>query len=119
MDWDDLRIIAAIRDSGTFAGAGIRLGIDETTISRRLARLQKTLGVTLFEAIDGVRKPTAHCESILDHVQEMARHVAEIGALGETRRAALPDISVLPPPIRWPRKFWHRSRRSSSCAIPA
>ena len=44
MDWDDLRIIAAIRDSGTFAGAGMRLGIDETTISRRLARLQKTLG---------------------------------------------------------------------------
>src|SRR5882757_2197982 len=94
MDWDDLRIIAAIRDSGTFAGAGIRLGMDETTISRRLVRLQKTLGVTLFAATDGVRRPTAHCESILDHVQEIARHVAEIGALGNAARGVAGRIRL-------------------------
>jgi DNA-binding transcriptional LysR family regulator len=83
MDWDDLRIIAAIRDSGTFAGAGTRLRMDETTVARKLARLQKTLGSTLFEAVDGVRKPTAQCEAILDHIQEIAQHVAEIGLLGK------------------------------------
>src|SRR3954471_18114365 len=94
MDWDDLRIIAAIRDSGTFAGAGIRLGIDETTISRRLARLQKTLGVTLFSATDGVRRPTAQCEAILDHVQEISRHVAEIGALGNAARGVAGRIRL-------------------------
>jgi DNA-binding transcriptional LysR family regulator len=94
MDWDDLRIIAAIRDSGTFAGAGVRLGMDETTISRRLARLQKTLDVTLFTAIDGVRKPTAHCEGILNHVQEIARHVAEIGALGNAARGVAGRIRL-------------------------
>ena len=94
MDWDDLRIIAAIRDSGTFAGAGVRLGIDETTISRRLARLQKTLGVTLFAATDGVRRPTAQCEAILDHVQEISRHVAEIGALGNAARGVAGRIRL-------------------------
>ena len=94
MDWDDLRIIAAIRDSGTFAGAGVRLGMDETTISRRLARLQKTLGVSLFTATDGVRKPTPHCEQILDHVQEIARHVAEIGALGNAARGVAGHIRL-------------------------
>ncbi|SEC94857.1 transcriptional regulator, LysR family [Rhizobiales bacterium GAS191] len=82
MDWDDLRIIAAISGSGTFARAGVRLRLDETTVARRLARLQKALGVTLFEAVDGVRKPTAQCEAILGHVHEMARHVAEIGSVG-------------------------------------
>lgn len=94
MDWDDLRIIAAIRDSGTFAGAGVRLGIDETTISRRLARLQKTLGVTLFAATDGVRRPTAQCEAILDHIQEISRHVAEIGALGNAARGVAGRIRL-------------------------
>src|SRR5581483_2402771 len=39
-------------------------------------------GVRLFEAADGVRKPTAHCESVLAHVQAMARHAAEIGKVG-------------------------------------
>ena len=52
MDWDDLKIAVAVRDSGTFAGAGARLRLDETTVARRLARLQKSLGVSLFEAID-------------------------------------------------------------------
>ena len=94
MDWDDLRVIAAIRDSGTFAGAGTRLRLDETTVSRRLARLQKTLGVTLFAAVDGVRTPTAQCEAILDHVQEISRHVAEIGILGNTTRGVAGCIRI-------------------------
>jgi DNA-binding transcriptional LysR family regulator len=58
--------------------------MDETTVARRLARLQKTLGVTLFAAVDGVRKPTVQCEAILHHVEDIARHVAEIGALGKS-----------------------------------
>ena len=79
MNWDDLRIVAAIRDEGTYAGASARLKIDETTVGRRLARIQRTLGLRLFEAVDGVRKPTRQCEMVLAHVQAMAAHVAEIG----------------------------------------
>ena len=53
MNWDDLRIIAAVRDEGTYAGASARLRVDETTVGRRLARIQRDLGVPLFDAIDG------------------------------------------------------------------
>src|SRR4051794_23832742 len=94
MDWDDLRIIAAVRDSGTFAGAGIRLGLDETTVSRRLARIQKTLGVPLFGAADGMRRPTPQCEAMLGHIQEIARHVAEIGGLGNAARGVAGHIRI-------------------------
>ena len=83
MNWDDLRIIAAIRDEGTYAGASARLKIDETTVGRRLSRIQRTLGLRLFEAVDGVRKPTRQCEMVLAHVQAMAAHVAEIDRIGE------------------------------------
>jgi DNA-binding transcriptional LysR family regulator len=85
MNWDDLRIIAAVRDGGTYARASARLRIDETTVARRVARIQKSLGVNLFTAVDGVRKPTAHCEAVLAHVHEISRHVAEIG---NVRKAA-------------------------------
>ena len=84
MNWDDLRIVAAIRDEGTFAGAGTRLRIDETTVGRRLKRIEKTLGVRLFEAADGLRKPTAQCERVLAHVTAMAGHVADIARVGES-----------------------------------
>ncbi len=82
-NWDDLRIIAAVRDEGTYAGAGARLRIDETTVARRMARIQASLGVSLFHAVDGVRRPTSHCETVLSHVHQIARHVAEIGNLGK------------------------------------
>jgi DNA-binding transcriptional LysR family regulator len=84
MNWDDLRIVAAVRDEGTYAGASARLRIDETTVGRRLARIQRTLGLRLFEAVDGVRKPTRQCEMVLAHVQAMAAHVAEINRVGES-----------------------------------
>jgi DNA-binding transcriptional LysR family regulator len=89
MNWDDLRIVAAVRDEGTYAGASARLRIDETTVGRRLARIQRDLGLRLFEAVDGVRKPTRQCELVLAHVQAMAAHVAEIGRVGES----LPGLS--------------------------
>ena len=84
MNWDDLRIVAAVRDEGTYAGASARLRIDETTVGRRLARIERALGLRLFEAVDGVRKPTRQCEMVLTHVQAMAGHVAEIGRVGES-----------------------------------
>jgi DNA-binding transcriptional LysR family regulator len=88
MNWDDLRIIAAVRDAGTYAGASASLRIDETTVGRRLARIERTLGVRLFEAVDGLRRPTAECESVVAHVQAMARHVADIGKVAD-RKAGL------------------------------
>jgi DNA-binding transcriptional LysR family regulator len=84
MNWDDLRIVTAVRDEGTYAGASVRLHIDETTVGRRLARIERALGLRLFEAVDGVRKPTRQCETVLAHIQAMAGHVAEIGKVGES-----------------------------------
>jgi DNA-binding transcriptional LysR family regulator len=84
MNWDDLRIIAAIRDEGTYAGASARLRIDETTVGRRLSRIDRALGLRLFEAADGVRRPTRSCEAVLAHVEAMAAHAAEIGRLSES-----------------------------------
>ncbi|MDF0583579.1 LysR family transcriptional regulator [Bradyrhizobium yuanmingense] len=85
MNWDDLRIIAAVRDEGTYAGASARLRIDETTVGRRLARIQRDLGVPLFDAVDGVRRPTRQCEAVLAHVGAMAAHAAAIDRIKESQ----------------------------------
>lgn len=82
MNWDDLRIIAAVRQRGTYAKAGAALQIDETTVARRLMRIQEALGITLFDAIDGVRRPTAYCLAVLDHIDDMSRAAAKIDAIG-------------------------------------
>lgn len=109
MDWDDLRIVAAVREAGTFAGAGARLRLNETTVARRLARIEHSLDVRLFEAVDGRRRATPQGEAVLAHIDAMAEHVIaisktaadEIGLSGRFRIASTPSIAeeVLAPRV--------------------
>lgn len=48
MDWDDLRIFLAVARADSLSGAGRRLGIDASTVGRRIARLEGGLGARLF-----------------------------------------------------------------------
>ncbi|WP_245797995.1 LysR family transcriptional regulator [Chromohalobacter japonicus] len=47
--WEDLKIVQAIADSGSLAGAARTLGISHATVFRRLGALESRLGVRLFE----------------------------------------------------------------------
>ena len=94
MNWDDLKIIAAIRNNGTYAKAGAELRMDETTVARRLGRVQKTLGVTLFDAIDGVRKPTPQCEAVLAHIDDMTKAATKISMIGSTATSPVGNIRL-------------------------
>lgn len=53
MDWDHLRVFLAVARGGQLSGAARRLGINHTTVARRLDALEAALGTTLFE-----RRPT-------------------------------------------------------------
>ncbi|PCH82006.1 MAG: LysR family transcriptional regulator [Hyphomicrobiales bacterium] len=79
MNWDDLQIIAAVSRHQSFAGAALETGLDQTTVSRRLTRIQKQLDQILFEAKNGIRVPTPYCETILARIQIMEREARAIG----------------------------------------
>ena len=49
MNWDDLRYFNAVARDGSLSGAARRLGVEHTTVARRLAALESDLGVRLFE----------------------------------------------------------------------
>ncbi len=83
MNWDDLRVATAVYETGSYAAAGARLRINETTVARRLSRLQQNLGVTLFEAVDGVRTPTAQCKELVAQAAMMAGHAERIARIKE------------------------------------
>lgn len=83
MNWDDLRVAMAVHRAGSYAKAGSLLRIDETTVARRLGRLQRDLGFALFDAVDGARRPTAKCRELLSHIESMSRHAGSIAALDD------------------------------------
>ena len=48
MDWDNARIFLAIHRAGTLRGAAAQLDIDQATVGRRLAAMEKSLNAKLF-----------------------------------------------------------------------
>ena len=49
MDWDDLRYFLAVARARSLTGAAHQLQVSQPTVSRRLAAMEQTLGVKLFE----------------------------------------------------------------------
>ena len=47
--WDDIRLVKAIADARGMPGASDRLGINQSTVFRRLGQIEAALGSTLFE----------------------------------------------------------------------
>lgn len=49
LSWDDLRIIKTLSECGNRAATAKKLGINVSTVSRRVSQVEKTLGVALFD----------------------------------------------------------------------
>lgn len=49
MDWGKLRSFHAAAEAGSLTSAGDRLGISQSAVSRQIAALEETLGVSLFQ----------------------------------------------------------------------
>lgn len=49
MNWDDLRYALAVAEKGSLSAASAALGVNASTVLRRIAALEKSLGARLFE----------------------------------------------------------------------
>jgi len=99
--WDDARVLLALLQARSFSGAGEKLGVNASTVSRRLDALEAALGAHLFDRTpDGVL-PTAAAEALGPHAEAMERAAhgfalaaqgREAAAEGEVRLTAPPGI---------------------------
>jgi len=48
-NWDDLRYVLAVAETGSFIMASEKLKIDKTTVGRRIRRLEQSLGLKIFD----------------------------------------------------------------------
>jgi DNA-binding transcriptional LysR family regulator len=76
--WNDLQDFLAIARAGQLTRAAVRLGVDPTTIGRRLRRLEQRLGQTLFEQTREGQVLTEAGEALLAHVEAMQRAAERI-----------------------------------------
>ena len=82
VNWDALQAFLAVARTGRVSVAARRLGVEHTTVSRRLAALEESLGVPLFYRTNTGYTLTAHGRNALAEAEAMER-----AALALTARA--------------------------------
>ena len=77
-DWDDFRLFYAAGHSRSLASAAVDLGIHRSTLLRRIERLEKRLGMHLFDrTLLGITL-TAAGERMMPHAERMADQMARV-----------------------------------------
>jgi DNA-binding transcriptional LysR family regulator len=71
MEWNDLRYVLAVAEAGSLAGAARTLGVNHTTVLRRVSAFERQLGLRLFERLPTGYVLTAGGEELI----AAARHV--------------------------------------------
>lgn len=111
MNWEDLRYFVAIAHAGTVSGAARQLGVDQATVSRRLAALEADLGARLVDRQPRRAALTALGEQILSHSLEIENQVFAVKRLALNARVqSRAKITISAPPssrgICWRHTCW-------------
>jgi len=71
IDWDDVRYFLAVGRGGSVRAAAERLGVNHSTVLRRIAQLEERLGAHMFEKLPSGYRLTEAGEEVLELAQQM------------------------------------------------
>jgi DNA-binding transcriptional LysR family regulator len=74
-DWDGLRYFLAVARTGSLSAAAQALGLNHSTVLRRLARLEASLDVRLFERFQSGYQLTAAGEELHARLEPLAEQI--------------------------------------------
>ncbi|MGH8883481.1 MAG: LysR family transcriptional regulator, partial [Stackebrandtia sp.] len=94
LDLATVRAFAAVADEGQFGSAAGVLGISQQAVSKRIARLENQLAVTLFERVPTGAVPTAAARRFLPHARALLALADEAVATAHARPGPL-RVAVL------------------------
>src|SRR5271156_1316427 len=87
LSWDEFRLVKSIAEARSLVGAAETLGVNHSTVFRRLAAVEAAVGARLFERARAGYEPTAAGEEMIALATTMAESVQEF-----ERRVAGRDV---------------------------
>jgi len=87
LSWDEFRLVKSIADSRSLVGAAEALGLNHSTIFRRLGTVETAIGARLFERSRSGYQPTAAGEEMIELATQMSESITEF-----ERRVAGRDV---------------------------
>jgi DNA-binding transcriptional LysR family regulator len=87
LSWDEFRLVKSIAEARSLVGAAEMLGVNHSTVFRRLAAVESAVGARLFERSRAGYEPTVAGEEMIALASTMAESVLEF-----ERRVAGRDV---------------------------
>ena len=78
MNWDDVRYFLSLCREGSVSQAGKKLGVNHTTVARRISAFEDKLGTRLFDRTRDGYVMTQAAENIFDKAREMEDYAQAI-----------------------------------------
>lgn len=111
LDWNQLRAFLETAETGSLSAAARKLGLTQPTLSRQVAAIEHSMGVTLFERVGKTMALTPTGLDLLEHARAMGTAVEALSlaatgrsqAVGGVVSVSATDIMaarVLPPLVR-------------------
>ena len=107
-EWDDLRYFLAVAQTGSVTAASVKLGVNQSTVSRRINNFEKLMNVRLFERLstgyeltpegEELRHRVLHIEDEIHAIDRhiMGKNIALSGPIRVATSLAMARYFVLP-----------------------
>lgn len=92
LNWDDLKIFLAVASAGSVRAAAPALGVNQSTVSRRIHSLEKELDTRLFEKLPSGYTITEVGRKVLNHAKRIAHEFTELNQQILSRNSDLDGI---------------------------
>ncbi|HVL55998.1 MAG TPA: LysR family transcriptional regulator [Burkholderiaceae bacterium] len=91
-DWNDLRYFVAVARHGSMLAAARALGVNQSTVQRRLSELERCLGQPLVQRLPAGYRLTEFGDALLAHAQRVEQAVGELQARVDSLRRDLSGV---------------------------
>lgn len=94
-DWDDFRLLLAVSQLGSISRAAQSLGVSQPTVSRRVERLEETIGVRLLDRSTAGAVLTPEGQRIVEELNVAHSAIQRAVQSADAKVARLDDVKLL------------------------
>jgi len=94
-DWDDFRLLLSVVQLGSFSRAAAALGIQQPTVSRRIERLEDTLGVRLMDRTSRGAVLTPEGQRVVAELNVAHNALLKVMQGAQAAESRLDDVKLL------------------------
>jgi DNA-binding transcriptional LysR family regulator len=97
--WDDVRYFLEVGRQGKLTAAARILGVEHSTVSRRVSALEKQLGIRLFDRLPKSWNLTSEGEELLAHARRIEEEALAFSRAGMGAGALRGSVRISAPPV--------------------